>query len=232
MSAFPGNRLFIFHLDCATQNGAIRRSTARSSNGEFSYTSSGAWDGNGFHATGDIRGDSGDYRGVSGRVAQLGGAAVPAGDGTLDVSYQLVFDMVAAEEEALKFRLITRTVNSTFVDAPDAEGRKLGVSQNAGVAIFEDGRIADKQFVFTMDNRGAEGDYAGYSTYTFRTGDSLTLSFEGGWGPDGAGGDYKVLSGTGAYEGASGRGRFDPVKEPWKNASLWDVKIKVMRGGG
>lgn len=62
--------------------------------GGFSYTSSGAWDGNGFHAAGDIESGSGSgqFEGVSGRVAQLGGGAADAGDGSLDISYELVFD--------------------------------------------------------------------------------------------------------------------------------------------
>jgi hypothetical protein len=62
--------------------------------GNFSYTSSGAWDGKGFHAAGDIKdgSGSGDFKGVSGRVAQLGGGAADAGDGTYNISYDLVLD--------------------------------------------------------------------------------------------------------------------------------------------
>ena len=62
--------------------------------GAFSYTSSGAWDGKGFHAAGDIKdgSGSGDFKGVSGRVAQLGGGAADAGNGTYNISYDLVFD--------------------------------------------------------------------------------------------------------------------------------------------
>ena len=66
-------------------------------NGAFAYTSSGAWDGNGFHAAGNIKEGSGrgDFEGIAGRIAQLGGAAVAAaGDGTLDVSYELVVDKI------------------------------------------------------------------------------------------------------------------------------------------
>ncbi|MES9863296.1 MAG: hypothetical protein ABW157_11445 [Candidatus Thiodiazotropha sp. LLP2] len=66
--------------------------------GAFTYTSSGAWDSNGFHAAGDIKegSGSGDFKGLTGRVAQLGGAAVAAtsGNGTLDISYQLAVDML------------------------------------------------------------------------------------------------------------------------------------------
>ena len=62
--------------------------------GGFSYTSSGAWDGKGFHAAGAIveGSGSGDFEGVSGRVAQLGGGGADAGNGTFDISYDLVFD--------------------------------------------------------------------------------------------------------------------------------------------
>jgi hypothetical protein len=61
--------------------------------GGFAYTSSGAWDSNGFHAAGDIKdgSGSGDFAGISGRVAQLGGGASGADDDTLDISYTLVF---------------------------------------------------------------------------------------------------------------------------------------------
>ena len=63
-------------------------------NGGFAYLSSGAWDGKGFHASGAINEGSGyeHYKGISGRIAQLGGAAASAGEGTLDVSYELVVD--------------------------------------------------------------------------------------------------------------------------------------------
>jgi hypothetical protein len=64
--------------------------------GGFSYTSSGAWDGNGFHAAGEIEdgSGSGDFEGIKGRVAQLKGAGADAGDGTFNISYDLVLDAV------------------------------------------------------------------------------------------------------------------------------------------
>ena len=61
--------------------------------GGLSYTSSGSWDSNGFHASGDIQDGSGDYKGASGRVVQLGGNVADGGNGTLDVAYSLVFDL-------------------------------------------------------------------------------------------------------------------------------------------
>ena len=64
------------------------------SDGKFAYITSGAWDGNGFHASGNIKDGSGSgkFEGIAGRVAQLGGAAADAGDGTMNISYELVVD--------------------------------------------------------------------------------------------------------------------------------------------
>ncbi len=64
------------------------------SGGKFAYTTSGAWDGNGFHASGNIKDGSGSgkFEGIAGRVAQLGGGAADAGDGTSNISYKLVVD--------------------------------------------------------------------------------------------------------------------------------------------
>jgi hypothetical protein len=66
--------------------------------GGFDYTSSGAWDSNGFHAAGDIveGSGSGRFENVSGRVAQLNGGGADAGNGTANISYDLVFDTSAS----------------------------------------------------------------------------------------------------------------------------------------
>ena len=128
---------------------------------------------------------------------------------------------VAAEEQTLKFRLVTKQISGTVVEAPNVEGRSLAAGKHAGVAVFEDGRIAYKDYVVMIDAGETEGSYSGYSTYTFRNGDSLTLRFTGGWGGERSGGDYEVLSGTGAFEKASGTGRFDALEEPWEGANLY-----------
>ena len=71
--------------------------TVTCDDGSFDYTSSGAWDGNGFHAAGSIVDGSGSgrFENVSGRVAQLNGGGADAGDGTANISYDLVFDTSA-----------------------------------------------------------------------------------------------------------------------------------------
>ena len=97
-----------------------------------------------------------------------------------------------------------------------------------GVATFEDGRIAHKRFVDVSDDTAQAGTFKGYSTYTFQAGNSLTLSYTGGWDDKGAKGLYQVISGTGAYEGATGTGEFErAVEEPWDEAMLWDVSFQL-----
>lgn len=62
--------------------------------GGFAYTSSGSWDGNGFHAAGSIEdgSGSGDFDGIAGRIAQINGSGSDAGDDTFDIAYELVVD--------------------------------------------------------------------------------------------------------------------------------------------
>lgn len=62
--------------------------------GGFAYTSSGTWDGNGFHAAGAVEdgSGSGDFEGIAGRIAHINGSGKDAGDGTFDIAYELVVD--------------------------------------------------------------------------------------------------------------------------------------------
>jgi len=63
--------------------------------GMFKFTTTGAWDKNGFHGAGVISKDgrSGEFSQAEGRVAQIGVSFVPAATaGTFDVSYDLVID--------------------------------------------------------------------------------------------------------------------------------------------
>jgi hypothetical protein len=65
------------------------------------------------------------------------------------------------------------------------------------------------------------------STYTFDDG-TLTARFTLAIGVQGAHGEYKILSGTGAYAGASGTGTLDGVPSVIKNASFFKVKLQVV----
>ncbi len=133
---------------------------------------------------------------------------------------------LAAGETTLEFKLITRTVEQTAFPAP-VEGVTVVAVRAAGVGIFADGSISNKEFAFTMHNKGATGEYDGYSGYWFEDGSSLQMSFTGGWsgGPDG--GKYTIVSGTGKFEGATGTGEFNGTGSPFKGANMYNVRLEV-----
>jgi hypothetical protein len=127
-----------------------------------------------------------------------------------------------AAEVSLKFRLVVTDKTSTVLPVAHVEGRALGAHDAVGVAVFEDGRIAFKRFVYIDDGTEAEGSITGYSTYEFENGDSVTAKFTAGWSAAGLEGDYEVLSGTGAYAGATGTGTFATTTFPWEDANIFD----------
>ena len=138
---------------------------------------------------------------------------------------------VAAEEQTLNFRLVTTKISGSVMQVANVEGRTVSAGKYAGVAMFEDGRIAYKDYVVMIDAGQKVGSYTGYSTYTFQDGDSLTLKFTGGWGQERNGGDYEVLSGTGVFKDATGTGRFDALKEPWEGGSLYEGSFVLTLAG-
>ncbi len=127
-----------------------------------------------------------------------------------------------AAEVSLKFRMVVTDTGGSQLEAKDVAGVSIGAHDAVGVAVFEDGRIALKRFVYMNDGTDAEGTMKGYSTYTFENGDSITASFTGGWDAQGQHGEYTVLSGTGAYAGATGTGNFAATTFPWEGASRLD----------
>tara|TARA_B100001013_G_scaffold331622_1_gene247339 strand:- start:49 stop:618 length:570 start_codon:yes stop_codon:yes gene_type:complete len=88
--------------------------------------------------------------------------------------------------------------------------------------------IPDKQFV--VINRvigdGKTGTFLGYSVYSFKNADSISVQFSGGWGADGVRGDYKIITGTGAYANAKGDGSFVRIGGS-KTTSHLDVTLNV-----
>ncbi len=124
----------------------------------------------------------------------------------------LLATAAAAEEQTLKFKLVVSMTSNTELQLASLPDRSLTANEAVGVAIFEDGRIAFKRFVVSSAGGNDDGATIGLSTYTFQNGNSLTMKFTGGWSGQTDGGDYVVLSGTGAFEGATGTGRFDAVE--------------------
>jgi hypothetical protein len=130
-----------------------------------------------------------------------------------------------AEEQELNFTLVTTPVVETSTPVLTGE-QAITAASSVGTAHFEDGRTAFKEYVVIMMGAG-EGEMRGYSSYVFADGDALLLRFSGGWGADGLGGDYEVVSATGAFEGATGTGRFDAVEADWERSVLFEGTLTL-----
>jgi hypothetical protein len=145
---------------------------------------------------------------------------------TLGLSFLAHTATVQAEEQILKFKLVVQHIG-TPSELPEIGGHKVSAGEHMGVATFEDGRIAYKRFVSVSDGMTDAGTYKGYSTYTFQDGDSLTLSYTGGWDANSDRGDYQLISGTGKFKGATGTGSFKAVDEPWNEANMYEGELRL-----
>ncbi len=105
----------------------------------------------------------------------------------------------------------------------------LDAKRQSGFCIFDDGKVADKQWVdlgMAMGD-GSSGSSMGYSVYTMESGDSINAKFEGDWGASGFNGLYTILGGTGKYEGAKGDGTITGAASPWENSGIVDIVLNV-----
>jgi hypothetical protein len=136
----------------------------------------------------------------------------------------------AAEEQVLNFTLVVSFVDEASLPSVP-EGRMASATRAIGVASFEDGRTAFKEFVVLQGGTPDDGEMTGYSTYTFAEGDSIHARFTGSWSGEGVVGDYEVISGTGMYQGATGTGHFEGREESWDRAELLDGSFTLQMPG-
>lgn len=134
----------------------------------------------------------------------------------------------AADDETIGFRLITHPIETSTFMAPELEGHVIGIMDAKGSAVFDDGRVADKTFVYSFDLDKGVGSGHGYSVYSFVDGSSISARFDTTVNADGVLGIYTVLGGTGMYDGASGTGSFQSAAHPWEGASLFDGEFKLV----
>jgi hypothetical protein len=133
-----------------------------------------------------------------------------------------------AADKTLEFQLVSKALDPQTLEAPNIENQTIMQSRGFGVAVFKDGRVGTKDYIFTRDANKGVGTLLGYSTYYFEEG-SVTARFTATiGGPQGTHGDYKITGGTGAYAGATGTGSFDSVPNPFKNANLYKAKLQIV----
>ena len=133
-----------------------------------------------------------------------------------------------AGEQHLEFKLVTQPIDVKSVEAPNIASQTLSAGKFFGVAYFSDGRIAVKDFIGATDLLKGLGSIRGYSTYTFEDGSSITASYTGEIKQTGLHGTYTILSGTGAYDKATGTGSFDSVPTKFRQgATLFNGKFDV-----
>ena len=131
--------------------------------------------------------------------------------------------MAIAADQTLKFKLVTFYV-----------GDKDGESHMVGATVSPDGTIGTKDF---YDKQGENGASTGHSTYYFPDGSILTTDSFVDTATQTGGhvvGKIQIVSGTGAYQGATGGGPFDGDwgdKSPLKGAGLFNIELDVTTPG-
>jgi hypothetical protein len=131
-----------------------------------------------------------------------------------------------AQEQTLRFKLVITMTSDAKMELPSIADQSVAANEAVGVAYFEDGRIAFKPFAFATVGGEEEDRYMGLSTYT-RERRRAQCEVRWGWSPDGEQLEYTVLSGGGAFEGATGTGELTGVSTSWKDASLLEGSFTI-----
>jgi hypothetical protein len=128
-----------------------------------------------------------------------------------------------AADQTLKFKLVAFNT-----------GEKNGEYHFLGATVAPDGTIGTKDFSVKEDQNGKG---AGHSTYYFPGGSIMTSDSFVDTATQTGGhvvGTTQIVSGTGAYQGATGSGSFEGGwgdKSPLKNAMLLNIELGVKTPG-
>ena len=131
--------------------------------------------------------------------------------------------MALAADQTLKFKLV-----AFYVDQKDGEIHMVGAT------VSPNGTIGTKDFSVKEDQNGKG---TGRSTYYFPDGSIVTTDSFVDTATQTGGhvvGKIQIVSGTGAYQGATGGGPFDGDwgdKSPLKGAGLFNIELDVTTPG-
>jgi hypothetical protein len=118
-----------------------------------------------------------------------------------------------AEERTLEYRAVVHATEVHTTSVPGQEGHEVGVAAFRGLAIFDDGRIANHWYSGTLDFVEGSGPIEGYALWVFDDGARLRSRYSGTAKATAEGGitfegRHAELTGSGAYAGVRGEGSF------------------------
>lgn len=117
-----------------------------------------------------------------------------------------------AGEQELPYDLVVHVSDIQSLPVPGREGHTVGIAAFDGIAVFDDGRIANHSYAGSFDFIDGEGTFEGYALWAFEDGSRLTSSYTGSAKATATGisleGHHTDLAGTGSMEGATGEGTF------------------------
>lgn len=131
----------------------------------------------------------------------------------------------SAKDISLSFRFVTHDTSVASQIIEPVEDLTFDAATSFGVAIFDDGRLAAKKYVWI--NSSSDWVSHGRSAYIFENGDTIVARFISQPVGEGFAGEYEVMSGTGAYEGATGTGKFEMQDVSWESEGLWSGKFDL-----
>jgi hypothetical protein len=70
-----------------------------------------------------------------------------------------------AAEKTLEFQLVSKALDPQTLEAPNIENQTIMQAKSFGVAVFKDGRVGTKDYIFTRDANKGVGTLVGYSSY-------------------------------------------------------------------
>ena len=149
--------------------------------------------------------------------AFLAGLALP-----LSLSIAASIAAASAGEKTLEFKLFTALGEPETPKAANLDGQSAA-QPRAGIVVLKDGRIGTEDFIVVLDNNKGSATVSGRGAYTFDDG-SITAQFSGTL----THGAYKILSGTGAYAGATGSGTYDSLPNPQANTRTYRVTLEIL----
>ena len=136
---------------------------------------------------------------------------------------------LGAEELKLSGRLILQDGDQGWDEKTPDPNSLIKNGYTIGLAVFDDGTIAEKQYVFSQNNRETDGNLSGFTFYIFENGDYLLMEFEAAWNENGFSGEYtKIIEGTGRFSGVTGGGTFIGVEGPWYETILTDFTLNLV----